>query len=60
MDAKNERKNKKPTWPVVWHVGFETENSKKLRFESTSGQMSAADSNSRLPRYNNRSGKSCA
>jgi len=30
---------------------------KELRSGSTSGQMSAADSNSRLPRYNNRSGK---
>jgi hypothetical protein len=44
----------------IWHVGFEAEIQKELRFGSTSGQMSVADSNSRLPRYNNRSGKSCA
>src|SRR5579859_2774770 len=46
--------------PDIWHVGFEAETSKRARFGSTSGQMSVADSNSGLPRCNNRSGKSCA
>src|SRR6266481_5917792 len=51
--------NEKPTCRISGTWASKLKLQKELRFESTSGQMSAADS-SRLPRYNNRSGKSCA
>jgi hypothetical protein len=53
-------KNEKPTCRLSGTWASKLKLQKELRSESTSGQMSAADSNSRLPRYNNRSGKSCA
>jgi len=56
MPVPQNRDKKKPTDQKFWHVGFETWTSGRAKFDSTSGQNGAADSNSRRPRDNNRSG----